>query len=320
MSSSPLFIPPDIVRTVGPLVVSYLLHWGLFGTLTTQVYLFFIEFPYDSRGLKALVYTTYLAQVAQTFLITESDFRAFGLGYGQVDAVENEETMWFSGFVLSSLIVCVVQLFYANHIRTAGPSSRILPYCISLLALTQLGGGIATGVIAHQAHLLTNLFGRKFYIATGLWNGASLVCDILIAGAMIISYLSRPTTQWNGPRKIIKNLIQLTTETGTLMVTITIINLTLSLLPASSSTTSPKPTVAYLQTSSGILAKIYSTSMMAFLNSRVPLLSPSGKGGKQDEFGTISSDIRIPRRKFGGMTTTTTTTTTTTADVVDSKG
>ncbi|KAF8891564.1 hypothetical protein CPB84DRAFT_1783946, partial [Gymnopilus junonius] len=291
------FIPPDIVRT-------YLLHWGLFGTLTTQhanmltslpfsTRSLFIEFPYDSRGLKAL-----------TFLITESDFRAFGLGYGQVDAVENEETMWFSGS-LSSLIVFVVQLFYANHIRTARPSSRILPYCISLLALTQLGGGIATGIIAHQAHLLTNLFGRKFYIATGLWNGASLVCDILIAGAMIISYLSRPTTQWNVARRIIKNLIQLTTETGTLMV-------------ASSSTTSPKPTVAYLQTSSGILAKIYSTSMMAFLNSRVPLLSPSRKGGKQDEFGTISSDIRIPRRKFGGMTTTTTTTTT--ADVVDSKG
>ncbi|KAF8873005.1 hypothetical protein CPB84DRAFT_650814 [Gymnopilus junonius] len=161
-------------RTVGPLVVSYLLHWGLFGTLTTQVYLFFIEFPYDSRGLKALVYTAYLAQVAQTFLITESNFRAFGPGYGQVDAVENEETMWFSGFVLSSLIACIVQFFYANHIRTVdpGPGSRILPYCISVLALTQLGGGIATGVIAHQAHLLTNLFGREFYTATWIWNGA----------------------------------------------------------------------------------------------------------------------------------------------------
>ncbi|KAF8899524.1 hypothetical protein CPB84DRAFT_1144154 [Gymnopilus junonius] len=130
--------------------------------------LFSIEFPYDSRGLKALVYTTYLAQVAQTFLITESDFRAFGLGYGQVDAVENEETMWFSGFVLSSLIACVIQLFYANRIRTAGQGSQILPYCIAILALTQLGGGIATGVIAHQAHLLTNLFGKKFYTATGI--------------------------------------------------------------------------------------------------------------------------------------------------------
>ncbi|PPR03485.1 hypothetical protein CVT26_007891 [Gymnopilus dilepis] len=282
MSSLPP-LPPDIQRTVGPLIVGYLLHWGLFGTLSTQVYMYFIAFPSDPWGIQVLVYGVYIAEVIQTILLSQSCFRTFATGFGDINAVIAEGNLWFSVPIMSSCIAAVVQAFYAYRISILA-RSYILPGIILFLSLLQLGGGLATGIIANQSKLFTDFLGLRVFISTGLWNGASAACDVLIAAGMTY-YLSRTQTQWRQTRQIVQKLIRLIIETGTLTATIAIINLILSLLPG-------KPT--YFQATSGILGKMYSTTMMVVFNSRMKILG--GSQSENSEYISTLNDISLRKR------------------------
>ncbi|KAF8910655.1 hypothetical protein CPB84DRAFT_1702355 [Gymnopilus junonius] len=259
-SSSLPPLPPDIGRIAGPLVVGYLLHWGLFGVLSMQVYVYYLAFPNDPRGTKALVYGVYAAEVAQTLMLADKAFQTFATGFGNIEAIANGGSLWFSIPIISSVVAFVVQVFYAYRIYVLA-KSYIVSALIFLLALFQLGGGIATGIIAHQVTLFTDFLITKTFIATGVWNGGSAACDVVIAAGMTY-YLSKRKSAWKPTQRVVQRLIRLIVETGTLTATIAIVNLALSLLPG-------KPT--YYQTTSAILGKVYSTTMMVVFNSRMKI-------------------------------------------------
>ncbi|KAJ7142374.1 hypothetical protein C8R44DRAFT_602710, partial [Mycena epipterygia] len=58
-------------------------HWGLFGTLAIQLYLYYEAFPNDQLSTKCLVYTVFTIQLVQTILMTHDAFQTFGYGYGE---------------------------------------------------------------------------------------------------------------------------------------------------------------------------------------------------------------------------------------------
>ncbi|KAF8881414.1 hypothetical protein CPB84DRAFT_1687241, partial [Gymnopilus junonius] len=258
-------------------LLAYLLHWGLFGSLSTQVYLYFLAFPNDPRWTQMLVYGLYIAEFIQTVLLTQAAFSSFAEGFGNLNAINEEGNLWFSVPIMSSAIASVVQVFYAYRIRILA-QSNIVPSIIVLLSFIQLSGGIATGIIAHQSRVFTQFLGTKVYIATGLWNGGSALCDVIIAAGMTYyasRFLSLDGSLGSHYNHLPSKLIRLVIETGTLtgkptfshaylyQATIAIINLILSLLPG-------KPT--YFQTTSGILGKMYSTTMMVVFNSRTKIV------------------------------------------------
>ncbi|KAF8881427.1 hypothetical protein CPB84DRAFT_1791863 [Gymnopilus junonius] len=205
-----------------------LLHWGLFGSLSTQVYIYFLAFPNDPRWTQMLVYGLYIAEVIQTILLTQSAFSSFAEGFGNLNAVNEEKNLWFSVPIMSSAIAAVVQVFYAYRIRILA-QSYIVPSIIILLSFIQLAGGIATGIIAHQSRLFSHA-----------------LCDVIIAAGMTY-YLTTKKTSWKQTRKIVRKLIRLIIETGTL---------TAKLLP--SDIRNP--------------GKMYSTTMMVVFNSRTRIV------------------------------------------------
>lgn len=44
----------DIIHSAGPRFIGILFNWGLLGVLTTQVYIYYLNFPRDTRLNKAL--------------------------------------------------------------------------------------------------------------------------------------------------------------------------------------------------------------------------------------------------------------------------
>ncbi|PPR03311.1 hypothetical protein CVT26_007785 [Gymnopilus dilepis] len=271
-----------------------------------QVYVYYLAFPNDPKGTKALVYGVYAAEVAQTFMFADKAFQTFATGFGNILAIANGGSLWFSVPIISSAVAFVVQVFYAYRIHVLS-KSYIFPAFIFLLALFQLGGGIATGVIAHEVTLFTDFLVQKTYIATGVWNGGSAACDVVIAAGMTY-YLSQRKSAWKPTQRVVQRLIRLIVETGTLtgkpspsganiitslpplaiviVATIAIVNLILSLLPG-------KPT--YYQTTSAILGKVYSTTMMAVFNSRMKI-------GKKDNssYDHMSSSQHMADSQGGG--------------------
>ncbi|KDR70735.1 hypothetical protein GALMADRAFT_159844 [Galerina marginata CBS 339.88] len=255
-------IPPDITRTAGPLLIGYLMNWGLFGVLSTQVYFYYLAFPKDMRRTKVLVYGLYLFEMAQTIMLTHAGFATFATGFGDLNAINHIGLIWFAVPIMDSLVTptavaFVVQAFYAYRIAIFS-QSRLMPAVILLFGFLQLGGGLATGYFGARAIHFNGFLGRKTFICTALWNGGGAICDIIIAASMTY-FLSKSKTDWKPTKNIIQRLIRLIIETGTLTAAMAIVNLALSVLPGG-------PT--YFQTTSSMLGKMYSNTMMVVLNSR----------------------------------------------------
>ncbi|KDR70736.1 hypothetical protein GALMADRAFT_254773 [Galerina marginata CBS 339.88] len=272
-------IPPDIARTAGPLLIGYLINWGLFGVLSTQVYFYYLAFPQDMRRTKVLVYGIYLFEMAQTIMLTQTGFATFATGFGDLNAINHIGVIWFAVPIMDSLVAFVVQAFYAYRIAVLS-RSMFMPAVILLFGFLQLGGGLATGYFGAKAIHFNDFLGKKTFISTALWNGGGAMCDIIIASSMTY-FLSKSKTDWKPTKNIIQRLIRLIIETGTLTAAMAIVNLALSVLPGG-------PT--YFQTTSSMLGKMYSNTMMVVLNSRARIGNVEAIST-----GTLSSEYMTQR-------------------------
>jgi len=249
------------------LLVAHYLQWGLFGALSVQVYIYHIGLSKDPLHRKILVYGVYAAELAQTILYSKAGFQEFAAGFGNVLALEEIGLLWFAAPVLTAIVSFVVQMFYAFRIKVF-TQSYFIPSLVTLLALCQLGGGIAEGVLAQQISLFSsNVSLEAINISTGIWNGCSAGCDLLIALSLTYS-LSKRKTAWKPTQRMVQRLTRLIIGTGILTAAIAIINLILFVLPGTHPT--------YYQTTTAIIGKIYSNTMMVTLNSRINLSKKKG--------------------------------------------
>jgi hypothetical protein len=110
----------------------------------------------------------YAAELAQTILYTKMAFQEFATDFGNDLALAEVGLLWFAGPVLTAIVSFVVQIFYAYRIRVF-TQSNFIAIVVTLLALLQLAGGIAEGVIGSQIFLFSsNLSLKKIYISTGV--------------------------------------------------------------------------------------------------------------------------------------------------------
>jgi hypothetical protein len=274
-------LPPDMGAIAGPLLIAHFLQWGLFGALSVQVYLYYLGLPNDPLYRKALVYGVYAAELVQTILYADKGFQEFAAGFGNILALEEIGLLWFAAPVLTAIVSFVVQIFYAYRIKVF-TQSYIIPPLVALLALCQLGGGIAEGVLAQQISLFSsNVSVQEINIATSVWNGCSAACDLLIVTSMTYS-LSKRKSAWKPTQRMMQRLTRLIIGTGTLTAAIAIINLILFVLPGDHPT--------YYQTTTSIIGKIYSNTMMVTLNSRINL--SKRESGSTDYSTSSNSEMR----------------------------
>ncbi|KAJ7244820.1 hypothetical protein C8J57DRAFT_1363096 [Mycena rebaudengoi] len=195
-------------------LVGYLLHWGLFGTLTIQIYLYFEAFPNDRLFNKCLVYGIYIVELSQTILVTDDAFTNFGPGFGNIETLTNMHFHWLTVPLMSGLVSFVGQSFHAYRVHIVS-KSWVIPILIVAVALTSTVGGIVTGVFSFIAGDITRLNNQRTSTAVGVWCGGSAACDILIA-------LAKSDTGFRQTRVLFSKLIRLTIETGSITGTITV--------------------------------------------------------------------------------------------------
>ncbi|KAK0486521.1 hypothetical protein IW261DRAFT_801361 [Armillaria novae-zelandiae] len=262
-----------IERLSGPVVVASILNWGLFGTLSVQLYLYYLAFPKDRSSIKYLVYGIYAAEFGQTMLVTYDVFLVFGYGFGDMKALTGMHSNWLSIPVTSAVVAYVGQGFYAYRIFVLS-RSRTVPAFVICVSLTSSVAGIIAGVYSFQAEDITKLGNRKTFITFGIWCGASALCDIIIAICMTY-YLMRSNTGFRHTRMLITKLIRLTIETGS--VTAVVALLTFILFYAF-------PHDAFYGVPAVMMTKLYANTLYVMLNSRIRIM------GGRDTY-TSSTDI-----------------------------
>ncbi|KAK0196105.1 hypothetical protein F5146DRAFT_317844 [Armillaria mellea] len=262
-----------IEQLSGPEIVGYLLHWGLFGTLSVQLYLYYLAFPNDRQFIKYLVYGIYIVEFVQTIFLSHDAFAIFGYGFGNLDALTDIHFYWLIGPIMSAITACVGHAFYAYRIFILS-RSRIVPISVICICLTSSVAAIITGVLSFQAGNITKLNNRKMSIAVGIWRGGSALCDIIIAICMTY-YLMRSNTGFRRTQIMVTKLIRLTVESGAVTAIGAILYLILFFAFRDR---------IYYSTLALIMPKLYANSVYMVLNSRIRIV-----GGR--ETYTSSTDM-----------------------------
>ncbi|KAJ7267578.1 hypothetical protein B0H12DRAFT_1097837 [Mycena haematopus] len=256
-------VPPgfQIAQLSGPLIVAYMVHWGLFGALTIQIFLYFEAFPNDRNSTKCLAYGVYCFELVQTILASHDAFREFGYGFGDLTALTAMDYNWLIVPVMTSILSFIGQTFYAYRIHVLS-KSWIMPVLILATSITSSTAGLVTGAFVFVAGDLTRLDNYKTNVAIGIWLGSSAISDILIAVCMTY-YLAKNDTGHHRTRILISRLIRLSIETGSVTAGVALLDLALFFI---------FPNRTYYSTPAGIMPTIYGNAILAVLNSRFHIL------------------------------------------------
>ncbi|KAK0484810.1 hypothetical protein IW261DRAFT_1591128 [Armillaria novae-zelandiae] len=273
MQSVPAGYP--IVELTGPYIVGALLNWGLFGTLSVQLYLYYLAFPNDRRFVKCLVYGIYIIEFGQTMLIAHDAFTMFGYGFGDMDTLTRINLFWLIGPIMSAVASGVGQVFYAYRIYILS-KSRIILIFIICLSLTSSVVAMLLGIGYFKAGNITKLNNRKTHIAVGISCGAAALCDILIAVCMTY-YLMRRTTNIRSTRILVSKIIRLTIETGSVTAVMALLSFVIFIA---------FPHRSFFVTTGSIVPKLYANTIYMVLNSRFQI------SGGRDTYMS-STDISI---------------------------
>ncbi|PBK84793.1 hypothetical protein ARMGADRAFT_943024, partial [Armillaria gallica] len=237
-------------------IVGCLLNWGLFGTLSVQLYLYYLAFPDDRQSTKYLVYGVYVIELVQMMLIAHDAFAMYGYGFGDIDALTRLNYNWLSVPIMSAIVACVGQVFYAYRIFIVS-RSRIIPILVICVSLTSSVAAVILGIYTFQASDASGMDNRKTQIAAGIWCGASSLCDILIAICMTY-YLMRSTTNFRRTQMLVTKIICLTIETGSVTAVVALLTFILFI-------TYPHQT--FYITPTLLVPKLYANAIYMVLNS-----------------------------------------------------
>ncbi|KAJ7309470.1 hypothetical protein DFH08DRAFT_757351 [Mycena albidolilacea] len=256
-------LPPGfhIAELSGPLLLADLLVWGLFGTLSVQVYLYYQAFPKDRLSTKCLVYSVYALELVETIIITRDAFATFAYGFSDISALNKINFNWLTIPVMSGLVAFIGQSFYAYRVYVLSSKSYSIPVSIVVVSLISSIGGFITGGFAFQAGDLTRL-NQKTHVAVGVWCGASALSDIIIAVCMTY-YLSKSDTGFRQTRVLVSKVVRLTIERGSLTALAAVINLTLFFA---------FPDRTYYTVPAALMPKLYANSILIILNARFQII------------------------------------------------
>ncbi|PBK87013.1 hypothetical protein ARMGADRAFT_1086119 [Armillaria gallica] len=260
-----------IERLSGPLIVGYLLNWGLFGTLSVQLYLYYLAFPNDRQFIKYLVYGIYIVEFVQTILVSHDAFAIFGYGFGDLDALTEVHFNWLILPIMSAVTASVGQGFYAYRIYILS-RSRIVPAFVICVSLTSFVAAMITGALNQASY--TNV--RESSISLGISCGGYAMGDIVIAICMTY-YLMRSNTGFRRTQILVAKIIRLTIETGSVTAVVALAILILFLT---------FPHQGFYETPSLVISKLYANAIYVVLNSRIRIM------GGRDTY-TSSTDTEI---------------------------
>ncbi|SJK98244.1 uncharacterized protein ARMOST_01505 [Armillaria ostoyae] len=139
-------------------------------------------------------------------LVTHDAFEAFGYGFGDIDALTAIYFSWLIVPIMSGIVACVGQVFYAYRIFMLSKSQTV-PTLITCISLTSTVALIITDIYSFQAGDVTKLNNRKTSITFTIWCGASALCDIIIAICMTY-YLKRSNASFRQTRMLVTKLIR----------------------------------------------------------------------------------------------------------------
>jgi len=281
-------IPPDIAATTGPQLIGTLFNWLLFGVLSVQTYVYYLNFADDKIWNKVAVYGTYVFEIAQTAMTAADLYYWYANGFGNLIHLGNVYISPADTPVLCGIIAAVVQCFFAYRIFTLRRAYWWISVLIVFTSLVQTAGALGTGVRGFKLGEFSRFHEKlDFPLSFDVWLIGDTVCDVLIAGTMSwLFFVARKEGSHHGNR-ILGRLVRLVVETNTLTAGMALVSFICYV-------TLPNSPLFICTTL--IMGKLYSNTLLVTFNNRIALRNSLGQMDTI-KFQTSSNNSRVPIRR-----------------------
>ncbi|KAJ7057660.1 hypothetical protein C8F01DRAFT_1256289 [Mycena amicta] len=216
---------PGIVFIFGPMLIGLILNVLLYGVMTTQMFTYYRKYTQDPRWIRYFMLYLLILETAVVVIQCGIVFQPLILEYGTPQAVINFPTLLPGDALTIALVSGPIQVFTAWRIKVIS-ASYILPACICFLSLASFSLGLTSGVRVFLAGKFTNF--AQLTSTTTAWLITTAVCDIVIAGGMTWSLLSRKTGFKHVDGQI-NRIVKLSVETGSITAAVAILDLALAI-------------------------------------------------------------------------------------------
>ncbi|KAF8140818.1 hypothetical protein K438DRAFT_1879271 [Mycena galopus ATCC 62051] len=255
-----------------PMLAGTQANWLLLGTLTLQVYKFHICFPNERTWLKALVYTIFCLEVAQTGITSHFAYSILVVGWGDPTIFGKLPWSSLATPIFTGITSATVQIFFAWRIWNLKRDQLWAKALASLIVVLALMQSLA-GIISDAKFAVTTEVAELARLVRGVkvWLYGSAVCDFLITFTMVFILTQyRRNTPWKKTDSLITKLIYNTVETGAVTSVVAIADAVLF-------TKFPDNNIH--QVPAFMLGKLYSNVLLATVNARRAEQDTQSQGG-----------------------------------------
>ncbi|KAJ7618050.1 hypothetical protein FB45DRAFT_1103452 [Roridomyces roridus] len=263
-------IPDNIGERTTPKLFGMFFNYGLMGALVVQVYQYYCAFPRDPKSTMALVYTLLLLELAETGMMSFHAYRVFGIGYGDLSALNDNTFVWLPAVILPSLTAAIVQTFYAHRVfRFTG--FKIAGGGIAALTVLQFGAGLAWGAIINTEGNQSDFFTHGS-ASTVVWLTSAAVLNFITATSSVFQLRREISLDGNkfinGVRYVVETGFLAGTYLFELPVDLILIRRQAILAIFQLLIYLASPSHKYFETGVWTLGKLYSNTLLALLNAR----------------------------------------------------
>ncbi|PCH34532.1 hypothetical protein WOLCODRAFT_139416 [Wolfiporia cocos MD-104 SS10] len=274
----------EIENLAGALLIEMFMAVLLYGITTTQAYMYWWNYPNDSKLTRRTVVTIWFLETVHTAFCLDMIYSYVIVDFGNIARIE--KIVWSVGAtVLTAVIIAaIVQSFFIHRIWILSQHSLVMTIIPAVCLFLRVALGCATATltwtIGYWPAFRTSI-GPMFTLTTGL-SLAALV-DFIIAAAMIY-YLRRSQTSSRRTAHLIRSIEAYVINTGSLTMLVSVaIVLTFTLEKGSLLFTGLVE----------IQSKLYANSFLASLNAR-QYLTESTRGTTANNFTTMNFASRLP--------------------------
>uniref|UniRef100_A0A8H8CLG8 DUF6534 domain-containing protein n=1 Tax=Psilocybe cubensis TaxID=181762 RepID=A0A8H8CLG8_PSICU len=294
----------SFTNRAGPQLLSGFGNIFLLGVLTVQVFIYHTVFHHDRLVIRVLIYSVYILESLQTVLLIRDLFRNFAEGFADPESLDQIGLLWVSIPLINGIVTFICQGLYAYRIHILF-AKRILAGVVVLGCFVQLITSIILSVECQKNTRLSELFSPNLVLISGIWYSSSAICDVVIALSLTYYFFRKQTPKDARNKLTIQKIARITIGTGALTgsslpidyiastpnilliytqtATTAILCCVLNFIPS-------KP--AYYQTSTAILGKLYSNSMLVLLNSRMSMSEFGGDAAWRERYVMSSIEFR----------------------------
>jgi len=267
-------------KLTGALLIGVILSTILCGILTVQTFLYLARFPGDRKSMRRMVVVLWVIDLVHQACACCSvyhyviNFRDHG--------ILARNTWSISAFhSLEPILALVVQMFFVQRFQLLNPRWWPFTFVMAALALVSFGFGFTASIRTYSMEYFEE-FIRDTWIVI-IWLVLCAVCDILIACG-IASTLHFSRSGVKATDRLIAKLIVWTINTGAFPAFFAILELMFFLTMNHSFT--------FIGTDI-VLAKLYSNSLLAFLNRRKSPLDRTQPETKREVRCLITLDVEL---------------------------